>query len=262
MAEQVLDWGPGFPASQNNDTTTELSLGTRFTLSQGAPVVGVQVQVPTTLPTGPSPAFVSIWDTGPNILAFQSFDWSDFTGQEGTEQTVYFVDDNGIDGQLPAGDLASGTTYVAAVQTFERWAGTTGYGFPITTGIITAGAANGWVLVGYGYPATQSGAGFSFGVSPVMDVAEMQPVDPADETDVAVPLARAKRRLLGVVEEVATALAFGAIKRQALTFVTETDVALSFGVGSSGSTIVPRPSTGTISRPDDGIIHRPVVAYP
>jgi hypothetical protein len=262
MAEQVLDWGLGFPASQNNDTTTELSLGTRFTLSQSAPVVGVQVQVPTTLPSGPTPAFVSIWDTGPNILAFQSFDWSDFLGAEGTEQIVYFVDDNGVDGQLPAGDLASGTTYVAVVQTFERWAGTTGYGFPITTGIITAGAANGWVLVGYGYPATQSGAGFSFGVSPVMDVAESQPMDPADETDEALPLARIKRRLLGAVDELGTALALGASKRRALGFATETSVALSFGAGSSGSTIVPRPSIGTVSRPDDGIIHRPEVAYP
>jgi len=89
-----------------------------------------------------------------------------------------------------------------------------------------------------------------------------QPVDPAEETDEARPLARIKQRLLGVVDDIGSALVLGGIKRRALGLATESDVTLSFGVGASGSTVVPQPSAGTVGRPDDGIIHRPEVAYP
>lgn len=242
MAEQVLDWGPGFPASQNNDTTTELSLGTRFTVSQSAPALGVQIQIPTTLPTGPNPAFVSIWDTGPNILAFQAFEWADFTGDEGTEQIVYFVDDDNISGHLPDADLAPATTYVAVVQTFERWAGTVAYPFPITTGVITAGASNGWVLVGYGYPANLSGAGYSFGVSPVIQVADT---------------------IVGAIDATLAALTADASASQTITATVDATLpAFTATTTVTGDTNVHRPNAGTVSPPDDGTVSVPRVAYP
>lgn len=163
MAEQFLIW-PGYPTNQNNDSGLLLTLGTRFTISQNAPATGVQIRIPAVLPSGPSPAAVGIWnildETTP--LASAQFEWSSFVGQENTFQIIPLA--------APL-NLVTGQTYVASVQTFERWAGTPAYPFPLSTGIITATSPNGWVRVGAGYPNVLNGDGNAFGVGPVMEVA-------------------------------------------------------------------------------------------
>jgi len=201
-ADDPGNWGVGFPAAQNNDTTTELTLATRFTVGAPAPATGVEILVPTTLPTGPSPAFVSIWDVLDEInpLATGEFEWADMLGLEGTWQTV------DLDAPL---ELDDSSTYKAACQHFERWSGTAGYGFPLSYGLITADAANGWIRVGYGYPNIQQGAGYSFGISPVIDVGSSAPLGTVTEAGTVHALGRVKRRALGAVTEVGTAQALG-----------------------------------------------------
>lgn len=162
MADQYLEWSGSI--TQNNDTTTELSLGTRFGVSQARPCTGIRIRIPSVIPSGPSPAFVSLWNILDEVTPLEvgQFEWSAYSALLNTYQIVP------LDSPV---DLAVDQTYVAVFQTFERWAGIIAYPFPLTTGIITAGVANGWVKVGYGYPNVQNGAGYSFLVSPVMDVA-------------------------------------------------------------------------------------------
>lgn len=151
------------PTQPNNfDSTTELSLGVKFTCSVAAQCTGVNIWIPSTLPSGPSPAFVSVWPgAGGAPLAVGQFEWSDFAGMEGTFQDVPFTD--------PAFTLSIGVEYMAVVQTFERWGGTPSYPWPETVGALTAVSDNGWVLVGYGFPNTESGANFNFSVSPIVE---------------------------------------------------------------------------------------------
>lgn len=148
----------------NNDPTTELSLGLKFTSSAAVNCVGVNIWIPNTIPSGPSPAFVSIWPgAGGAPLAVGQFEWSDFAGVTGTFQDVLFDD--------PPVALSIGVEYMVVVQTFERWGGTPSFGWPVTVGNLTATSDNGWVKVGlpYGFPNVESGADFNFSLSPITE---------------------------------------------------------------------------------------------
>jgi hypothetical protein len=151
------------PTQPNNfDSTTQLSLGLKFTSSAAVNCTGVQIWVPSTLPSGPSPAFVSIWPgAGGAPLAVGQFEWSALAGDVGTFVDIPFTD--------PAVLLSIGVEYMVVVQTFERWGGTPSFSFPTTVGPLTAVADNGWVLVGFGFPNTQSGSDFNFALSPIIE---------------------------------------------------------------------------------------------
>jgi len=160
MADQFFDWGA--PGGQFLDTTTELSLGSRFSVSSLAPCRGIRFRIPGTLPSAPSPAFVSLWNVLDPVtpLGVGAFEWA---AQTPNTWQIIALDD-------PV-DVEPGEAYFAVYQTFELWAGTVPYTFPETQGLITMSSQNGWLKLGFGCPDLVSGANASFLVGPVLDVA-------------------------------------------------------------------------------------------
>lgn len=167
MARQSFTWGAEPDNTDQIDVTTELTLGVEFTVDGDRDCLGVKFRAPLTLPVLPSPAFVSIWDTGPTILAFQSFTWSEQDAGEDVE----------IDFDEPLA-LTDGTVYRAALQSYERFVNTAGWAWPFVDsgGVLTATANNGVLAVTYGYPNLVSGAGSNYFVSPIVEVDD--PVEP------------------------------------------------------------------------------------
>jgi hypothetical protein len=254
VAEQVLDFGLGFPASQENDTTTELSLGLRFTISENAPCVGVEVLAPLILPSGPSPARAAIWDADDpsDALDIATFDWSTLT--PGEWNRIY----------LDGGPLALVTTkiYVASYQTYERWAGTNGYSLPLTTGIITALSPNGYAKVGlpYGYPANVNA--YTFGVSPVMDVTSAVEATVDAVMPAMTATGEASLTVSAQADGTTPALTAAVAASQTITATVSATMPATTAVITTVDTDVHPPSTGTVTRPDDGVVAVPRIGYP
>ena len=229
MADQYLDWGvPG--DTDRLDVTTELSLGIRFTISANRPCRGVRFYVAATRPTLPSPAYVSIWNIEDEVtpLAVGEFEWEDLTPDG---WAIVPLDGGPI-------DLVTTETYVAAYQTYEHWAGTLGYSFPQTDGIITALSPNGYLRVPteFGYPNFVSPSSASYLVSPVMVV-------PAPEGSASG--------------------AYGGLTGAATGHRAKNGSASGAYGGLTGLAtgrvpgIVSRPNTGTVVRPNTGTVTRP-----
>ena len=178
MARQSFTWGAEPDNGNQFDSTTELTLGVEFTVDGDRDCLGVKFRVPGTLPTAPIPAFVSIWDTGPTILAFKDFTWSSLSGDEGTDVEVDF--------DTPLA-LTDGTVYRAALQSFERFVNTAGWAWPFVDegGVLTATANNGVLAVTYGYPNLVSGAGSNYFVSPIVEVDDLVEPDGAGRPTVS-----------------------------------------------------------------------------
>lgn len=159
MADAFLDFGA--PGGNFTDTTTELSLATEFASAQAVPCHSIRIRIPASLPSAPSPAFVSLWNVLDLVTPLQvgAFEWA-------TQTPNTWV-------QVPLDApemLDPDETYFAVYQTFEHWAGTVGFTFPHTTGILTATSPNGHLRLGYGPPNLVSGASACFLVSPVVTV--------------------------------------------------------------------------------------------
>lgn len=160
MAEQVLLWTPSTPALPDLDNGGLLTVGTLFSLSMNAPILGVQWRVPNTLPASGSPdSQIALWTSGGALLDFANVTWT--APMAGTYQSFYF--------SVPFAGIG-GTSYMASMFTRNRYVATTNYTWPQTTGIITADANNGWFFAGAGFPVTQSGNAATYYVSPIVQV--------------------------------------------------------------------------------------------
>lgn len=160
MADVVLAFGA--PALADlQDAGVSYTLATDFQLSDALDCVGVEWTVPTTAPGLTSR--VSIWDVvGQTELVGKDVDYAGLGGQ--VVRTTF---------DAPVA-LDAATAYRASVLTRERYVATTSYGWPLTTGPITAGTDNGWLAFDtethtIHYPATESGNNATFHVTPVID---------------------------------------------------------------------------------------------
>ena len=170
MARQSFTWGAEPDNGDQFDVTSPLTLGVEFTASEAVPAIGTGFIVPGTLPTGPSPAYVSLWDSDDPVtpLAVGQFEWSDYTGMGGE-----YVE---VDYDEPF-DLAVGVEYRAAVQSFERFVNTLAWAFPfVDSGGILTGLGGVLRYPEYGFPNLAAPGGANYFVTPVLLVDD--PVEP------------------------------------------------------------------------------------
>jgi len=171
VARQSFTWGAEPDNGNNFDLTTQLTLGLEFTVDGTRDCVGVKFRVTATLPTGPSPAFVAVWDVldHDEPLASAAFDWSDYSDDVGTDVEVDF--------DTPV-TLTDGAVYRVSLQSFERFVTTPGWAWPFEDegGVLTATATNGVLAVTFAYPDLTSGAANNYFVSPIVEIDD--PVEP------------------------------------------------------------------------------------
>jgi hypothetical protein len=166
----VADFTLTFPApalADLVDDTINYNLAVEFTTDTALSCVGVVWRVPDTAPTGTGTA--GLWETaGGTRIATGTSAFA--PGDAGTLKQILF--------DTPV-TLATATNYRASIHTPNRYVATTSDTWPKTTGILTAGAANGFLISALDpdsaaavYPSVESGNDANFHVSPILRSAD------------------------------------------------------------------------------------------
>lgn len=152
----VFSWGN--PALPDLTDGVALVLGVKFAVAQAASCTGVEWRVPNTVPVGLCTFTLWNFDTQ---LRLATVDATVGAGSAGALTRFLFASPVAV---------ASGTNYLASVFTPNRYVATANYTWPRTDGILTADAANGWLVIWPTevFPNNESANDANYHVGPVV----------------------------------------------------------------------------------------------